>query len=414
MAKMGPQVFLGFEDEIVTEKNKYLLNFKTNKIGGKADIPNNIKWEHPVCSLCQFPQPLIVQVYSPLDNSRYHRTLYIYACVNPNCWNQNESWTCLRVQMEDSVEETTPFIPKTNTMQWCADADDWDDDNNMNELEENGNVISPERISDEDEESFSLDESIRFNLGNLTVDDKNANIGAQGGAVGRQNSPAASAEIEGDEGEIITIDSPVMPQHDIAALLHETTPLPVEICSGVANSKRCNNALYFSPLFMSVWEESYSPSNVTDKHVKDLLQEYQSKEDFNISHVEIEDGADSGSKENYEKGVPAHGDKMFHYFLSRIQKNPGQILRYCRDNEGPLFLYPQMDIVGKCQYCQAEKVFEVQILPTIIPILKLHSDAKPSTRLEFGTALVYTCKNSCWSLDTPVRQETVIVQKEIL
>lgn len=34
-----------------------------------------------------------------------------------------------------------------------------------------------------------------------------------------------------------------------------------------------------------------------------------------------------GDAEKYEKTVPAHGDKMFHHFISRIQKNPGQILR---------------------------------------------------------------------------------------
>lgn len=32
-------------------------------------------------------------------------------------------------------------------------------------------------------------------------------------------------------------------------------------------------------------------------------------------------------EEKYEKGVPVHGDITFHNFLSRIQENPGQILR---------------------------------------------------------------------------------------
>lgn len=37
-----------------------------------------------------------------------------------------------------------------------------------------------ERLSDEDDESCSLEDSIRAGLGNLTVDDRNANKGAFG------------------------------------------------------------------------------------------------------------------------------------------------------------------------------------------------------------------------------------------
>jgi hypothetical protein len=35
MARKGPKVLLGFEDECITEKHKSLVNFTTNKIGGK-------------------------------------------------------------------------------------------------------------------------------------------------------------------------------------------------------------------------------------------------------------------------------------------------------------------------------------------------------------------------------------------
>ncbi|KAL3276649.1 hypothetical protein HHI36_012021 [Cryptolaemus montrouzieri] len=413
MAKNHPKVLLGFEDEIIGDKNKNFVNFKTNKIGGKPDIPNNLRWENPNCSLCRLPQPLVVQVYAPFENSSYHRTIYIFACVNPNCWNQNDSWTCLRVQTQEPVaEEASQYVAKANTINWCVEADDWDDDNNANDNEENGNIINSERISDEDDESFSLDESIRCTFENLTVDDKNANIGAQGGAVGRQHSPAASAEIEGDEGEIITIDSPTKPQNDMAALFHENIPLPAEICNGGGNLKRCPT-IQFSAFFMNVWEESDNSSKISDKHVKDLLQEYQHNEDFSMSNAESESDRQCESFEKYEKDVPAHGDKMFHYFLSRIQRNPGQILRYSRDIEGPLLLYPQLETIKKCQYCQEERIFEFQILSTIIPKLRLHTDPKMCTRLEFGTALIYTCKNSCWSSDIQPRQEIVIIQKEI-
>lgn len=81
----------------------------------------------------------------------------------------------------NTLEDTTATVPKSSATDWCADADDWDDDNNANFNEENGNVISNiEKVSDEDEESCSLEDSLRSGFGNLSVDDRNANKGAQG------------------------------------------------------------------------------------------------------------------------------------------------------------------------------------------------------------------------------------------
>ncbi|KAJ8920420.1 hypothetical protein NQ315_005286 [Exocentrus adspersus] len=422
MAQNNLSVLLGFEDEIITEKYKGQLNFTVNKIGGNPNYPSNIKLEPPTCPLCQLPRPLVVQIYAPLDNAVFHRTLYLFACINPNCWNLSESWLCLRVQTQEKVseipDEATTVISKTSTTDWCPDADDWDDDNNANSNEKNGNVISNmERVSDEDEESCSLEDSVRSGFGNMNIDDRNANSGAHGGAVGRIHSPAATAEIEGNEGEVISIDTPTFPQHNIADLLQEVTPLPHDVCQNFHSDSRRSPHIQFTPYFMSVWEEvaNSNSSGISDRHVKELLQEYQqSKENTRMSSPDgggaaVQEG-DTGF-EKYEKSNPAHGDKMFHHFLSKVQANSGQILRYCRESN-PLLLYPLQDLPKKCQYCQGELVFEFQLIPTIISKLKLVTDPKPCARLEFGTILVYTCKKSCWSTDATARVETVVLQTE--
>ncbi|KYB29229.1 programmed cell death protein 2-like [Tribolium castaneum] len=416
MAQNNIKVLLGFEDELITEKYKNQVNFTTNKIGGKPDLPSNIKLEPPICPLCQLPRPLVVQVYAPLESSPYHRTLYLFACINPNCWNQSESWICIRVQSQEKLieheEPSAAVTSKTSVTDWCADADDWDD-NNANMNEENGNLINNiERVSDEDDESCSFEESVRTGLGNLTVDDRNANNGAFGGAVGRLHSPSATAEIEGDEGEVVTIDSPVMPQQDIVALLQEATPLPQ-----LHGDPRKSSLFQFISSFMGVWEETAGASTISDRHVKELLQEYQQKNEDDMNLVSPDTGGASAQiadnvYEKYEKSNPAHGDKMFHHFLSKIQMNPSQILRYNRDS-APLLLYPLQGLQTTCNYCKGDLVFEFQVLPTIIPKLKLVGDAKHCSRLEFGTVLVFTCRKSCWSTDTNTRHETVIVQSEV-
>ncbi|CAG9853972.1 unnamed protein product [Phyllotreta striolata] len=412
-----PAILLGFDDEPITEKHRTQVNFSVNKIGGMPDYPLSINLDPPICNLCQLPRPLIVQVYAPLENSTFHRTLYLFACINPNCWNLNESWICLRVQSQEKItdkSEETSGAQKTNATDWCADADDWDDENNANLNEENGNLISNmEKVSDEDEEeSCSLEDSLRSGFGNLSVDDRNANKGAQGGAVGRLHSPPATAEIEGNEGEVISIDTPTFPQRDIASILQEAAPVPHDICR--SGSRRAS-LVQFSPCFVAVWEESNEKltANITDRHVKDLLQEYQQKHEENlVLGGSPEGGGVAEGGEGYEKSHPAHGDKMFHHFLTKIQSTPGQILRYGRESS-PLLLYPIQESQKKCQYCQGDLVFEFQLIPTIISKLRLVTDAKQVPRLEFGTVLVYTCRKSCWASEAAARVETVIMQSEV-
>lgn len=155
-----------------------------------------------------------------------------------------------------------------------------------------------------------------------------------GGAVGRLHSPAATAEIEGNEDEVITIDTPTFPQHNIADLLQEVTPLPHDVCQNFQSDSRRSSLLQFTPYFMSVWEETANSTSsiISDRHVKELFQEYQQRKDGKMNLSSPEGGGaaalegDTGV-EKYEKSNPAHGDKMFHHFLSKIQANSGQILR---------------------------------------------------------------------------------------
>lgn len=127
----------------------------------------------------------------------------------------------------------------------------------------------------------------------------------------------------------MTIDTPNAPQYNIAALLQEVTPLPQELCH---RAQRNEGALQFLPSFISVSEEIIigNATNVSDHHIRDLLQEYQQNNEdadqlLNVDPVPM--GQDCATLEKYEKSCPAHGDKMFHDFLTRIQMNPGQILR---------------------------------------------------------------------------------------
>ncbi|XP_033225155.1 programmed cell death protein 2-like [Belonocnema kinseyi] len=416
------KVYLGFEDEYVTDKNRSLVNFTTDKIGGKPDWHSDKTISCPQCRLCGLHQILALQIYAALENSKYHRTLYIFACTNPNCWNQNESWTCLRVQ---SLEETTTHaepmesesLTTPSTTSWLPDEDDWGDTWNDNASEQNGNNLlrnDPNQFSLSTQNS-SFEEDLNVDFSDLRVDDPNANSPASvespvgGGAVGRVDSLHATAEIEGEESEVVCIDTPTQPQCDLISLLHEVTPLPLQH----ADSR---STLTFTEIFISIFEE-YSHAEVP-QHVRDLFSEYQRNDPDSLVAPESSGDAkmSEGGAEKYEKSVPKHGDEMFHELFMQMQKNPGQILRYSRDNSAPLLLYPMGGCVGRCRHCGDEMTFELQVLPTIIPKLRLQprSDLKLNFQLEFGTVLVFTCVRSCWSPTDSYREEHVIVQAERL
>lgn len=87
---------------------------------------------------------------------------------------------CIRVQNLDEQTDTTnnSLTTKSTTTEWCSNADNWDDDDNSTTFtEENGNLVEK---GSEDEESCSLEDSIRCSFGALRVDDRNANSGDQG------------------------------------------------------------------------------------------------------------------------------------------------------------------------------------------------------------------------------------------
>lgn len=124
-------------------------------------------------------------------------------------------------------------------------------------------------MSDEDDESNSMESDPLPAFGNLQVDDNNANCGAQGdGAVGRICSPNAYAEIEGDESELVSIDAPVAPQRDLIALLKQTTAIPMDVAK-----------ISLKSFFISVDEERMQPFNSATDHVRELMQDYQSKDE---------------------------------------------------------------------------------------------------------------------------------------
>lgn len=303
-----------------------------------------------------------------------------------------------------SLEKETK-VRHVEKIEWCTGADDWgdgDDDGGANE--ENGNLIDNPHISDEEDESTSMgSDPIVVGFNNLGIDDKNANAP---GACAVERSPSKpSAEIEGGEAEVcIMLDSPPMPQKDIFSLLKPT------------KLREISNDVMLRSFYISVDTEKLLDSPVSD-HIRELIMDYESRDEIRGpskaggGSPDEPRGAVGGADdiETYERGIPLHGDVVFHQFVQRIQQNPGQILRYSRF-ASPLLIAPLRDVPQKCQNCGGDVMCEVQILPTLIPKIRLTNG--DDVTLDFGNVLVYTCVKSCYETPDKMRFEAVVVQQE--
>lgn len=216
--------------------------------------------------------------------------------MNATCSSQSKGWLCVRTQQIEKVTEkdiqSKRAPPSASNINWCSGADEWDDENddddgggaaqsNNDIVEQNGNFVcdnvilrnnrndNSNSMSEDEEESNSMENDPIPSFGNLqVVDDKNANCGDQGGAVGRLNSPSAYAEIEGEESELITIDAPIAPERDLIAMLKQTTAVP----SDAEN-------LLLKSYYIAVEEEYNSNTSYMNDHVMELIQEYEARDD---------------------------------------------------------------------------------------------------------------------------------------
>ncbi|CAG9579803.1 unnamed protein product [Danaus chrysippus] len=424
MAKYRGKTYLGYEEDVITDKGVTQLNYTINKIGGTPNWPPLDNVQFPLkCPRCSLYRLLVVQCYAPLEGSVYHRTLYVFACINPHCWNQSECWTCVRSQIKDEPKDTSAVVlmPCMDTkLSWCKGSDDWDENDNGDST--NGNVVdmdnSPinmQRNSDEEDESNSYDlEAVEQALGNLQVDAHNANLSPVQGAVGAIGAPIPAAELEGDdECGLVIVDTPTAPANNMQLLFNQTEELPPDI-----RSRLLLGPIQFVPKYIYV-EEEWNQTAHDDDQVTDLLNKYKMDNELDAGIGDVPAGCDD---ETYEEATPLHGDRLFHAFVTRLKANPGQILRYSRD-EAPLLgaSLPVKESAHEyscrqntCTRCGSKLICELQLVPGFAETLAISPNNISLPHLHFLSVLIFTCSQSCWQLSDTLVEETVIFQPEMI
>lgn len=362
-------VLLGIEDARIAPELDRLCSASVSKFGGVANWPSSL----PVspldaaevqsaftCPSCGLVRALIVQIHAPIGDSPLQRTLYVIACVRGECVRMARGWACFRIQYRDSnaTHRQVQQLNNSNTTDWTDDADDWSDD--------------------DDATVTSLPESM-VGVCIESCEDCNQQDSVSNSHVSNKWAPEFSHEIE-------------------------------------------TTGAGFVPYYLSVVEEpipqtTTQPMNGESTHITTQVPV--------SGDIHTEAACD---QEHYESALPAHGDRLFYKLQQRLGRCPNQLLRYSRDNirQPALLLQPLVPPCdARCRYCGARLVFELQVMSTLVSRLRpLFTASSADAEVpgfgaaevpEFGTVLVFTCADSCWSEnDLSLRREEVVVQLENL
>ncbi|XP_063444401.1 programmed cell death protein 2-like [Mytilus trossulus] len=429
-------VLLGIIDEPCSSLQ---IDFSSSKIGGNPDwiIPQT----NPLCAECDKPMVLVVQLYCPLDGSIYHRTLYVFTCVN--C--KDNKWTVIRQQSLSITESKTieKKLPSTKSDDdwgvktddwgsdmddWGAEADDWgtDADDRGGESNVNGLADNTLDFSTEHKDSYSTEsvtgksheECFRSNMNNnhqlVTCSDLNKpskssllveNIGSVNNDEEELVSGLSNIEVDSENSMNVIVEDDMVDTDR----LYEVMSVIKEESNSVDNT--LPNELSLLSFYVNVLEEPEdSLDREEEKHIKQLLKSYEREQ--GAVDEEMQARGNSSAGEKYEKANRA--DDYFHKFSKRIGRYPPQIIRY-QWNGSPLYISkPDKDLSkasqGKCHCCGSELVYEFQIMPGLIT--KLSFSKKKGIGIEYGTVVIYTCKASCWTESNKGYTEHLFIQSD--
>ncbi|KTW27287.1 hypothetical protein T552_02270 [Pneumocystis carinii B80] len=300
------------------------------------------------CKNCNQIMPLILQSYAHIDHIDYDRVIYVWACCHRRCQYKEGSVRVIRGILYQKTENTNA-------------KHSLDDKFHCNSLKSLGNTLfnAPIPVSSNTSNPFRMNSTTKT----------------------EQDLPALSNLSESSDVKISQINS--------------------FSCQNVSQSKIDKSRI-----------EEWPPDNeILQYHIKILriveeneqnLEESTKKlgiEDFKEKFIK-DNEKDEWSGEVYEKSTLEKGFRMF---IKKIRANPQQCVRYNRKGQ-PLY-YSLKDFLakkikfsgsenplGRCQLCNSQNVFELQIMPNTINILEENVSIGD---MLWGTIIIGTCSNDC-------------------
>lgn len=164
---------------------------------------------------------------------------------------------------------------------------------------------------------------------------------------------------------------------------------------------------YFKPFYISVFDEPFVHNN-DDKHIKQLIQLYESQKN-RLNSDKSSDNMSETYEQNYMNTIYGNDRKTYKFF-KRLSQCPQQIIRYEWKGIPLLNSEKCKPIVSKCDLCGSERCFEMQLMPALITHLKALSD-KSCADIDFGTVLIYSCGDNC---ETNTKSHSFAIEQTVV
>ncbi|KAJ9066262.1 hypothetical protein DSO57_1011369 [Entomophthora muscae] len=422
-------VNLGYKDDLI--EDQFLADAFTSKLGGSRLV--DLDWLNPCppkfvptakCGNCQGDQTFLLQLYAPLTDSPYDRTLYIFICPKPNCTSSPNSVNIIRAM-------------------------------NYNEAYAKQLKVTKNKEKAPAKPTFQPGPAL-------------ANLGSIWGSSSGFGLPAPEAPKASLEESMEKLTLKEIPKRKKECALG--TSITLFFLINQANLTQDTKSVpwpeasqLLPSYYISTEVEEFWPYD-SDAEEDNLLSSELSKcleYDASVDPQANPDPEASWAGEAYEKSTKPKGvDKAFLNFSSRAAHSPGHLLRY--DFNGTPLLYSLTDPIADqllgfpeastkrsklpittehlpvCDGCGSRRVFEFQIMPTLLSELPFDTlisqssgEKAPSsiqdarslfltcTGWEFGTILIFTCEDNCVvgaspSFDGGYFKELALVQVENL
>ncbi|KAG4305769.1 hypothetical protein PORY_000679 [Pneumocystis oryctolagi] len=337
-------VLLGFPDSYTKIKDGTVNPFVTRLGGLPIGLDGLTKppVEFSKCKNCNQIMPLILQTHAHIDHTNYDRVIYVWVCCNKYCQYREGSARVIRGVL----------YGKTHSHETKHSHNDLSTDHFINLGNSIFNVSGTTPLHSHN--PFQMNSSVKIKQDSHTPPDlMSSNMKNFQNSHLTQNIFLSKTESEEKE----------WPCDD------EILQYPIEL-------------LYIVEENQSLEKEFSKKLNI-----ENLEEKFAKKEEK------------EWSKEVYEKPIL---EKGFYKFMKRINANPQQCVRYNRKGR-PLYYsltdslakkinLSESENLGKCQLCNSQNVFELQIMPNTINILEEKSSLGD---MLWGTIIVGTCSNDC-------------------
>ncbi|KAF9151268.1 Programmed cell death protein 2 [Linnemannia schmuckeri] len=450
------QVMLGFAEPVDLEEHGPLLaeDF-CSKMGG---LPIWLNPEHVLdtkdmsCDQCHKPMTFLLQLYSPEDHpaEAFHRVIYVFCCKNGACHKKSPQG-CFKV-VRSQLGQYNPYYTPVS-----KDDDDAAEENEGWEPLETSKhartcfvcgMYGPKICSRCHKVSYCSAEhqSIHWtkglhkqlcgtqppptpaSLSELSISDNNES---------KVESEEDDEEKYDEDGNVIKkkkalTQTLTKEQQEYANKLDIDFRL-VERMNRFPELEIISEAEVFDQeaLEEGLADESSGDEQEAEEGWEEKAAALKLKREKKAALLAKKNGGVSKSLETAESSMNALvpvGDEVYENtktdidsafltFQKRIALYPDQVLRYARmeyelTNPEPLYVsdigIPKAGHIPACPDCGQERTFEFQILPQMLNYLGIDHSAEDA--LDFGTVLVYSCKENCHVEGKHYQPEIAIVQ----